>query len=151
MRAVIYASGDHRVSMEPELAEIPASATAVIDAESCSLSCREAGEMRHIQAEAIEREAVNWEERHKWQAVGEAVVGAAARASRGEPARVVMDMEGRQVHIIVSVPTQENAADREDARIIKIDDWVGYTLHRSHQVTDAWEQGMPEDDEEEPE
>ena len=148
MRAGVYARSDHRVFMEPELAEIPASATDVIAAESFSWSCEEADELRQIQAEAIEQGAFYWEERHKWQAVGEAVVGA-AQAYRREPTRVVMEMEGRQVHVMVSLPPREGAEDREAPRIVEIDDWVGFARHRAHQVTDAWERGTLEYGEEE--
>ena len=92
------------------------------------------------------KQAMDWKERNKWQAVGQAVINAAT-AVRGEPARVVMEMEDRQVHVLISLPPRDGTMDPEDARIIEIEDWVGLGRNRVMKTNDAWERGSGEDDE----
>ena len=60
-----------------------------------------------------------------------------------------MEMEGRQVHVMISLPPRDGTLDPDDARIIEIDDWVSLGRYRVMQTNDAWERGGEEFDEEE--
>ena len=53
MQAVVYAEQDPQAAADPELAEVPPSATAIVAAESCSLTCEEANELRALQASSL--------------------------------------------------------------------------------------------------
>ena len=60
-----------------------------------------------------------------------------------------MEMEGRQVHVMIRLPPRDGTLDPDDARIIEIDDWVSLGRYRVMQTNDAWERGGEEFDEEE--
>ena len=147
MQAVVYAEQDPQAAVDPELAEVPPSATAIVAAESCSLTCEEANELRALQASSLGDHAEDWEDLNLHREVGEEVVRAVA-SFRGEPMRIVLEMEGRQVHVLISLPPRDGAMEPDDARVVRIFDWPSAAHARIMQSNDAWEREGEEDDDE---
>ena len=106
MEAVIYAKQDTQSGVIPGLAEVPPEATTLIAAESFSLACEDAQELRTMPGWNHEDQAEDWKDLNFHRQVGEEVVHA-AESFRGEPVRLVMEMEGRQVHVLISLPPRE--------------------------------------------
>ena len=147
MQAVVYAEQDLQAAVDPELAEVPPSATAIVAADYCSLTCEEANELRALQAANLEDHAEDWENLNCHREVGEQVVSAVA-SFRGEPTRIVLEMEGRQVHVLISLPPRDGTMEPDDARVVHIFDWPSVAHARIMQNNDAWERGGEGDDEE---
>ena len=138
MAAAVHASRNIQAGLEPSLAEIPPHTTTLIAAESCSWSCEESDELRNLQAQNMEDYAEEWEDQNFHREVGEEIVHA-AQSFRGEPVRVVLEMDGRQVHVLVSLPPGEGMIDPDDARVVKITQWQAIAHARITQTEDAWE------------
>ncbi len=147
MQGAVNANYDDDFSVQPELDFVQPGATAVLAGESCSLGCEDAIAFRHLQAQCLEDHAGLWESRNIRREVGESILQAATEF-RGDPVQLVLEVEGRQINVLVNLPPRGEESDPDDPRVVRIADWAGMSGNRMAQCADAWDHGDEEDDDE---
>ena len=116
MQGAVNANYDDDLSVQPGLEFSQPGATAVIAGEACSLGCGDAIALGHSQAQYLEDRARLWEFKNIRREVGESIPQAAT-AFRGDPVQLIPEVEGRQINVLVNLPTREEESDPDAPRL----------------------------------